>query len=74
MDSTISCLFDFFFFFLSDPAGSTIGWLLAATFTRLVLVIFTFGVRVPAGIFIPALAIGASWGRAVGVFVQYFER
>lgn len=48
--------------------------LLAACAIRLFLVIFTFGLRVPAGIFVPSIAIGASMGRAVGIVMDYLHR
>lgn len=35
--------------------------------------IFTFGIRVPAGIFIPGIAIGASLGRAVGIIMEIIQ-
>jgi chloride channel 3/4/5 len=38
---------------------------------KLVLTIFTFGISVPAGLFIPSLAIGAAWGRIAGIFVLH---
>jgi chloride channel 3/4/5 len=41
-----------------------------ATLLRLALVIVSYGCKVPAGIFVPSMAIGASFGRAVGIAVQ----
>jgi len=38
------------------------------------LVIFTFGLRVPAGIFVPGIAIGASLGRAIGIVMEMIHR
>jgi len=38
------------------------------------LTAYTFGLKVPAGIFLPTIAIGASLGRAVGLFVQAAHR
>eukprot|EP01137_Pigoraptor_chileana_P005834 Opistho-2@49442 len=40
--------------------------LLACAF-KMIITIFTFGIKVPAGIFIPAMAIGACLGRVVGI-------
>ncbi|MCJ1472328.1 glycerol ethanol, ferric requiring protein [Lambiella insularis] len=37
---------------------------------RTFLVIISYGCKVPAGIFVPSMAIGASFGRMVGVLVQ----
>lgn len=35
------------------------------------LTLVTFGIRLPAGIFIPSLAAGALAGRVVGILLQY---
>ena len=37
------------------------------------LTIITFGIKLPAGIFIPTLAVGAVFGRIVGLLVQYTQ-
>ena len=44
--------------------------LFLATGLRLFLVIISYGCKVPAGIFVPSMAIGASFGRMVGIAVQ----
>jgi chloride channel 3/4/5 len=44
--------------------------LLIATILRVLLVIISYGCKVPAGIFVPSMAIGASFGRMVGILVQ----
>ncbi|KAF2861724.1 hypothetical protein K470DRAFT_214438 [Piedraia hortae CBS 480.64] len=44
--------------------------LLIATAIRTFLVIISYGCKVPAGIFVPSMAIGALFGRTVGVLVQ----
>ena len=36
----------------------------------LVMIIFTFGIKIPCGLFVPSLAIGAIVGRLVGIMVQ----
>ncbi|KAG9231934.1 chloride channel [Amylocarpus encephaloides] len=41
-----------------------------ATVLRTFLVIISYGCKVPAGIFVPSMAIGASLGRTVGILVQ----
>ncbi|GAB7346791.1 hypothetical protein MBLNU459_g1891t1 [Dothideomycetes sp. NU459] len=41
-----------------------------ATVLRIILVIISYGCKVPAGIFVPSMAIGASFGRMVGILVQ----
>lgn len=50
---------------------SLIGSLLVATVLRALLVIISYGCKVPAGIFVPSMAIGASFGRMVGMIVQW---
>lgn len=44
--------------------------LILATIIRMFLVIVSYGCKVPAGIFVPSMAIGASFGRTVGIVVQ----
>ncbi|KAK4651696.1 glycerol ethanol, ferric requiring protein [Podospora pseudocomata] len=44
--------------------------LLVATVVRVFFVIISYGCKVPAGIFVPSMAIGASFGRTVGIIVQ----
>ena len=56
---------------------SEIGPLMAAIAFAMVakglLTIVTFGIKLPAGIFIPTLAVGACFGRMVGLLVQYAQ-
>lgn len=48
-------------------------WLLfLALIVKVVITIFTFGIKVPAGLFIPSLAIGAIMGRMVGIGMEQF--
>ena len=44
--------------------------LLLAVIIRIFLVIISYGCKVPAGIFVPSMAIGATFGRMVGILVQ----
>ncbi len=44
--------------------------LFIATTLRMFLVIISYGCKVPAGIFVPSMAIGASFGRMIGILVQ----
>nr|XP_019044593.1 voltage-gated chloride channel [Kwoniella bestiolae CBS 10118]OCF23523.1 voltage-gated chloride channel [Kwoniella bestiolae CBS 10118] len=37
------------------------------------LTIITFGIKVPAGIFIPSLVVGACFGRIIGLIMEYIE-
>ncbi|KAJ6184903.1 Cystathionine beta-synthase core [Penicillium mononematosum] len=41
-----------------------------ATVLRTGLVIISYGCKVPAGIFVPSMAVGASFGRMIGIMVQ----
>ena len=43
-----------------------------ATYTALYffLALWTYGLSVPSGLFIPSLLIGAGWGRLVGIGLQ----
>ncbi|KAI0970532.1 voltage gated chloride channel [Xylaria arbuscula] len=53
-----------------DKAWSNIMSLALATVIRVFLVIISYGCKVPAGIFVPSMAIGASFGRTVGIIMQ----
>ncbi|KZT71767.1 hypothetical protein DAEQUDRAFT_723852 [Daedalea quercina L-15889] len=44
--------------------------LFIATILRLGLVVISYGCKVPAGIFVPSMAIGATFGRMVGIMVK----
>ncbi|KAF4975396.1 hypothetical protein FZEAL_7805 [Fusarium zealandicum] len=44
--------------------------LFLATVLRVFLVVLSYGCKVPAGIFVPSMAVGASFGRTVGIIVQ----
>lgn len=45
----------------------SIGLLVVAFILKLALTVFTFGMKVPAGLFIPSLLLGAIMGRIVGI-------
>ncbi|KAI9004614.1 chloride channel [Gaertneriomyces semiglobifer] len=51
--------------------GSALKLLLTTLLVKLVLTVVTFGIKVPAGIFIPSMVVGALIGRSVGVVVQW---
>lgn len=53
------------------PIISTI---LVAMVVRAGLTVVTFGIKVPAGIFIPSLAVGACAGRVIGILMKYLYR
>ncbi|CAH8542806.1 unnamed protein product [Dicrocoelium dendriticum] len=56
------------------PAGPDMSTAMAllstGLFLKLVLTVFTIGIKVPTGLFIPSLAIGAIMGRMLGVAVE----
>jgi len=53
-----------------DKRFTNILSLVIATVLRTFLVIISYGCKVPAGIFVPSMAIGATFGRTVGIIVQ----
>ncbi|KAI0358600.1 Cl-channel protein [Trametes cingulata] len=48
--------------------------LFLATVARAGLVIVSYGCKVPAGIFVPSMAIGATFGRMLGIMVKALNR
>ncbi|KAH9839164.1 Cl-channel protein [Rhodofomes roseus] len=48
--------------------------LFLATILRMGLVVVSYGCKVPAGIFVPSMAIGATFGRMVGIMVKALYR
>ncbi|XP_054667556.1 H(+)/Cl(-) exchange transporter 3-like isoform X2 [Grus americana] len=56
------------------PAGtgvySAIWQLCLALIFKIIMTVFTFGIKVPSGLFIPSMAIGAIAGRIVGIAVE----
>lgn len=68
IDSTSSLCVDSSF--SVGPIISVIG---TALLIKASLTIITFGVVLPAGIFIPSLVIGACFGRIVGILLELFE-
>ncbi|OCH88114.1 Cl-channel protein [Obba rivulosa] len=48
--------------------------LFLATLVRIALVVISYGCKVPAGIFVPSMAIGATFGRMVGIMVKAMHR
>ncbi|OCT96948.1 hypothetical protein XELAEV_18009167mg [Xenopus laevis] len=56
------------------PAGtgvySAIWQLCLALVFKIIMTVFTFGIKVPSGLFIPSMAIGAIAGRIVGIAVE----
>ena len=60
--------------FTSAPIGDgvkTAMWQLSlAVIFKMLITVFTFGIKVPAGLFIPSMAIGAIFGRMIGVGME----
>ena len=48
--------------------------LFLATIIRIGLVVVSYGAKVPAGIFVPSMAVGAYFGRMVGILVRALYR
>ena len=48
--------------------------LFLATLIRTLLVIISYGAKVPAGIFVPSMAIGAYFGRLLGIIVKAIHK
>lgn len=46
--------------------------LVIATLVRALLVVVSYGAKVPAGIFVPSMAVGATFGRALSLLVERF--
>jgi chloride channel 3/4/5 len=57
----------------TSAATSAILSLLLATGIRMIFTIFTYGCKVPAGIFVPSMATGATFGRALGIMLQLWR-
>ena len=56
-----------------STAPTEIVILLFAAAIRFLLMIYTIGLKVPAGLIIPSLAIGASFGHATGLIMAYWQ-
>lgn len=61
-----------------DPSNFKTTWptvqaILVAMVVKAGLTVVTFGIKVPAGIFIPTLGVGACAGRLLGVAVKSFQ-
>ncbi|KAK5118351.1 hypothetical protein LTR62_002864 [Meristemomyces frigidus] len=48
--------------------------LLASAFFGFVFAAITFGLQIPAGILLPSMAVGALYGRVVGLIVEVWQR
>ena len=47
--------------------------ILLAMMVKAILTVITFGIRLPAGIFIPTLGVGACAGRIIGIGIKWFQ-
>ncbi|KAJ3504402.1 hypothetical protein NLJ89_g7954 [Agrocybe chaxingu] len=61
-----------------DPSSAAAVWpvvrsILVALIVKGGLTVVTFGIKLPAGIFIPTLGVGACAGRIVGVAMQWLQ-
>ncbi|TPX62521.1 hypothetical protein PhCBS80983_g00259 [Powellomyces hirtus] len=56
-----------------DGRGRVIASLVVALLMRIVLTMITFGIKIPAGIFIPSMVWGALFGRVLGMTVQSWQ-
>uniref|UniRef100_A0A8C7XPS4 Chloride channel protein n=1 Tax=Oryzias sinensis TaxID=183150 RepID=A0A8C7XPS4_9TELE len=55
----------------AEPGVYSAMWQLClALIFKIIMTIFTFGLKVPSGLFIPSMAIGAIAGRIVGIAVE----
>ena len=54
-----------------DEIPSVIGYLAIAFLIKAFLTIMTFGIKVPAGIYVPSMVVGGIMGRIVGHTIQY---
>lgn len=52
--------------------GSLMVSLFMATVIRMLLIIITYGCKIPAGIFVPSMAVGATFGRLIGILMEIF--
>ncbi|KAJ9086614.1 hypothetical protein DSO57_1002336 [Entomophthora muscae] len=54
---------------------STFVWSLSLTILeKFLLTVITFGIKTPAGIFVPSMAVGACFGRILGLFAQHWQQ
>ena len=54
-----------------DQILDVVGLLMIAFVIKSLLTTITFGIKVPAGIYVPSMVVGGLFGRAIGHLVQY---
>ncbi|KAJ3210704.1 hypothetical protein HDU67_005079 [Dinochytrium kinnereticum] len=64
---------DFYGLCNKSEAKVVVFLLLLAAALKFLLTVFTFGIMLPAGVFLPTIAIGACVGRAFGILMQLFQ-
>ncbi|KAI9336269.1 chloride channel [Pilaira anomala] len=57
----------------ASETGRMVALLFIATVLRCFGTIMTYGARVPCGIFVPSMAIGATFGRMIGLLVKSWQ-
>lgn len=57
-----------------QPPWSILKTITLAMIIKGLLTVVTFGMKLPAGIFVPTLAVGACFGRMVGLVVEYWSK
>lgn len=65
--------FDYHGLCTKSQGGVTAGLLIITAMVKAVLTAVTFGVKVPAGILLPSMAVGACIGRVVGMAAQFIQ-
>lgn len=55
-----------------DGIGEIIRYLLVAFVIKSLLTVVTFGIKLPAGIYVPSMVVGGLMGRIVGHVAQYY--
>lgn len=58
----------------SNHVMLTMIMLVICALSRSAITAVTFGIQVPSGIFLPAIGIGACFGRAVGIFMNAWQQ
>lgn len=56
-----------------EHAAPIINAILTAMVVKGALTVVTFGIKVPAGIFIPTLGVGACAGRILGIMMEWLQ-
>lgn len=52
----------------------TLSLLVLAILVKFLLTVVTFGIKVPAGVFIPSMCVGACFGRILGLMAQSWQQ